>query len=273
MARQILGGLTTLNLSTNLDPMFSELYDASFMNALNSVSIGPQGTGTGQRALLLSGGTVASDGGVVVFRRGSTDSILIGDHGRVFGTGAGDGVFSVAGAFNQRFYTNGVERMRIDSTGVVRPGADNTQTLGAASFRWSVVYAGTGAINTSDAREKTQVHQLNAAELSAAKQIAREFGTYQFLSAVQEKQDAARMHAGTTVQRVIQIMESFGLDAMRYAFICYDEWDAEHDSDGNETRAAGNRYSFRPDELMMFVARGIAARQDELEARIAALEP
>jgi hypothetical protein len=54
--------------------------------------------------------------------------------------------------------------MRIDSGGVVRPGADNTQSLGAASYRWSVVYAGTGTINTSDEREKQQIANLDDAE-------------------------------------------------------------------------------------------------------------
>jgi hypothetical protein len=304
MAQIVLGAKTILNLSTDLDPMFTELYQrwSTAAAALTATNITYSGTLTGGTGVINIGsnqiykdasgnigfglvpiaGAKLDVGGNISVRSAAgvaAQAEFAGNGGTFAGTSMAVGQDSVGWGivFNRAntpiyFGTNGAERLRIEAAGNVTPGADNTQSLGSAGKRWSTVFAGTGAINTSDAREKTQVHQLTADELSAAKQIAREFGTYQFLSAVQEKGDAARMHAGTTVQRVIQIMEYFGLDAMRYAFICYDEWDAEHDSDGNETRAAGNRYSFRPDELMMFVARGIAARQDELEARLAALE-
>lgn len=39
-----------------------------------------------------------------------------------------------------------------------------------------------------------------------------------------------------------------------------------------EVQPAGSMYSFRPDELNLFIARGQAARQDQLERRIAAFE-
>jgi hypothetical protein len=42
-----------------------------------------------------------------------------------------------------------------------RPGFDNFISLGAAQNRWSVVYAGTGTINTSDARDKTNIQNIN----------------------------------------------------------------------------------------------------------------
>jgi len=184
------------------------------------------------------------------------------------------------------------ERMRIDSSGNVLAGADNTQTLGGASNRWSVVYAGTGTINTSDAREKTPVNELTADELNAAKQLSKEIGTYQFLSAVAKKGDAARKHVGMTVQRAIEIMEANNLDPFAYGFICYDEWEektVEHpaveskeavlDEEGNVieeaveakdaytevVQEAGNRYSFRPDEMLFFIARGLEARIEALE--------
>lgn len=359
MARIPLGAKTVLNLSTDLDPMFTEIYSGAFANFVfsnNNAGLGGAAAdyGAAYRNLAVNGTTTAgldlSVGGTrVATLNANTTEAALGTVGarslyvftngveRVrFGSGSGtDATMVVAGSgrfagpnvnnsalngiqvgtasgFPQIIWVQAgagvdsktwdmyasatsltlralndansnasnvliVTRAGMTLTDVqvgaaFRPSADNSFSCGAGAARWSVVYAGTGAINTSDAREKTPVHQLNADEIAAAKQIAREFGTYQFLSAVQEKGDAARMHAGTTVQRVIQIMESFGLDAMRYAFICYDEWDAQHDEEGNETSPAGNRYGFRTDELLMFVARGIAARQDELEARIAALE-
>lgn len=38
-----------------------------------------------------------------------------------------------------------------------RPAADNSYSCGESGQRWSVVYAATGTINTSDAREKTDI--------------------------------------------------------------------------------------------------------------------
>ena len=120
-----------------------------------------------------------------------------------------------------------------------------------------------------------------------------------------------------TVQRAIQIMEAWGLDPFKYAFICHDVWErevVEHPAieaqpatpampavyetreyretvilDGEETelvrtylhevspavsakdavqaknarteviREAGDRYGFRYDQLMMFIAAGVLA--------------
>lgn len=183
------------------------------------------------------------------------------------------------------------------------PSTDNNRSCGSASGRWSVVYAGTGTINTSDAREKTEVRALTAAEVAAAQALAAEIGAYQFLAAVAEKgAEAARQHIGMTVQRAIEVMEAHGLDPFGYGFICYDAWPdqvQEHPAEYEQievvdpetdevvgyeqgelireawsevTLPAGDRFSFRMDELLAFVARGQAARLDAMEARLAALE-
>ena len=118
---------------------------------------------------------------------------------------------------------------------------------------------------------------------AAAKALAKEIGTYRFLDAVAAKGDAARFHPGLTVQRAIEIMAAHGLDALRYGFICHDAWDeevTEHpaltDENGIETtpartekKPAGDLYSFRPDELMLFIGRGLDARLSALEAAVA----
>lgn len=116
-------------------------------------------------------------------------------------------------------------RFHIDSSGNSQPGADNVFSMGVSGSRWSVIYAATGTINTSDAREKTVVSALTSAEIEASKDLAKEMGTYKFLNAVAEKGDKARMHAGMTVQRAIEIMTSHGLQPTAYAFICHDSWD------------------------------------------------
>ncbi|WP_293705567.1 tail fiber domain-containing protein [Stenotrophomonas sp. UBA7606] len=165
--------------------------------------------------------------------------------------------------------------VQVSST-YVRPGVDNAQTLGGASNRWSTVYAATGTINTSDAREKTTVRPLTASELAAAAELGSAVGAYQWLAMIAEKGDAAREHIGMTVQGAIAILESHGLDPFAYGFICYDQWDelpevvGEEGEVAQEYRAAGDRYSFRMDELLAFIARGLAHRLDTVEQRLAA---
>lgn len=161
--------------------------------------------------------------------------------------------------------------IRSSVTGVY-PDADGTVLLGRASNRWSTVYAGTGTINTSDAREKTPVRALTDNELGAAKQIASEIGSYKWLAAIQSKGEDARDHIGLTVQRAIEIMTEFELDPFNYGFICYDQWDHPEEvivgEDGQEIvipASSGDRYSFRMDELNLFIAAGFNERLTRLE--------
>lgn len=183
--------------------------------------------------------------------------------------------------------TGGVHRIAVGSSGIFRPLADNTQSLGQSSLRWSVVYAGTGTINTSDGREKSAKRAFTTPELAAAKRIAGTLGIFQFLDAIAEKgEDGARLHTGVIAQDVWAIMADEGLidpiaegvrPDSRYAFLCYDEWDAVAaveevlDEGGNVVTPAqaaqpsGNRFGVRPDQLALFL---IAAQ----EARLAALE-
>lgn len=58
------------------------------------------------------------------------------------------------------FHANGgalTTRFFIDNAGAVRPGADNAQSCGTASFRWSAVYSANGTIQTSDVRQKMDI--------------------------------------------------------------------------------------------------------------------
>jgi hypothetical protein len=170
--------------------------------------------------------------------------------------------------------------MKLEGTGKVLPGSDNTQAIGSASLRWSEVFAGTGTINTSDAREKTAVRGMTSSEISAARDMGKEIGIYQFLSSIEEKGDNARYHVGLTVQRAIEIMIAHSLEPFEYGFICFDEWDdvfVEHAEVlaveaveakaawTEQTREAGDRYAFRYDQLNLFIARGFEARLSALE--------
>jgi hypothetical protein len=50
--------------------------------------------------------------------------------------------------------------LRIGSS-LFRPGSDNSMQLGSSINRWSTVFAANGTINTSDARDKTNIQELN----------------------------------------------------------------------------------------------------------------
>lgn len=168
----------------------------------------------------------------------------------------------------------------------VRPVFDDYSILGSPPYRWAEVFAVNGAINTSDARHKTDPRDMTSEEIACAADIARLPCVFRWLHAIEDKGEEARLHIGPTVQAVITSMESHGLDPMRYGFVCYDEWEAQEEKsvrrlspEGGlvdevlqESLPAGDVYSLRPTELANFVMRGLAHRQDELEQRLAALE-
>jgi hypothetical protein len=152
---------------------------------------------------------------------------------------------------------------------------DNQLSNGLAATRWTVVYAVSGTINTSDARDKRWRGALTKQELAAASDLVEEIGVYQWLESLDEKGEAARLHIGVLAQTVGEIMDRHGLDPHRYGFFCYDEWDENSYTDvgGNEiVESAGNRYSVRYDELALFMLAAQGQNQKALEARIAALE-
>lgn len=202
-------------------------------------------------------------------------------------------------SFNRTVGATSTGQLVLTPEGLLRPAADGSQSLGAASFRWAQVYSSSGAINTSDAREKTPVRDFTENELAAAKDLSKVIGMFKFLSMVSDKGESAREHVGMTVQQAIAIMESHGLDPFNYGFICHDTWDdvyepteiipetpgyPEHvDADGTIIaeaiepqpgipdgerliRPAGDRYSFRTDELLLFICRGLEARLSALES-------
>ncbi|GAB4059222.1 tail fiber domain-containing protein [Uliginosibacterium sediminicola] len=110
----------------------------------------------------------------------------------------------------------------------IYPSNDTGANCGRPAQRWNTVFTGS-VITTSDARVKTDPRSVTADEIAAAIDLVGNVGIYQYLDAVAKKgADAARLHVGMTVQSAIAIMESHGLDPLRYGFICYDAWGAEY---------------------------------------------
>ena len=116
------------------------------------------------------------------------------------------------------------EKVRCTANGHLRPIGDNTQSLGKSGSRWSVVYAGTGTINTSDANEKQQIAELSEAEQAAATAIKGLIRKFKFNDAVAVKGDNARIHVGVIAQDVEQAFIDEGLDPVNYGLFCRDEW-------------------------------------------------
>ncbi|QTH79937.1 tail fiber protein [Klebsiella phage vB_KpnS_ZX2] len=170
-------------------------------------------------------------------------------------------------------------RWMVDHNGTLTPSADNRYNLGWGSGRAMNIYAVNGTINTSDARLKNDVRMMADPETEAAKEIAKEIGFWTWKE--QADMNDVREHCGLTVQRAMEIMESHGLKPFDYAFICYDKWEettvVDHygpaKEDGTENPIykvipAGDRYSFRLDELNMFIAKGFEARLSAIEEKL-----
>lgn len=141
---------------------------------------------------------------------------------RVAGSVAGGVIFGAETNHDMILMANASERWRVLTTGPLRPSVDNSYSLGTASFRASVIYAGTGTINTSDARLKTDIRDLSDAEKRAAARCRDLVKAYRFIDAVAEKGDAARIHFGVIAQEVEAAFVEEGLDAWRYGVMCSD---------------------------------------------------
>jgi hypothetical protein len=139
------------------------------------------------------------------------------------------------------------------------PGADNSTTLGLVSNRWSVVYAATGSINTSDEREKDEISAIPNTWLDAWADV--EWSRFRF-------KGRSRWHIGLVAQRVHAAFAAHGLDAFEIGLCCFDQWDerrvpevtvnddGEAVSTGKELieQEAGDRWGLRYDECFAIEA-------------------
>lgn len=129
-----------------------------------------------------------------------------------------------------QFKSDGVVRAKIKEQATTlsafTPGDDNLTPLGDSVNRWSTVYAGTGAISTSDAREKTEPVSIDDHVLDAWGKVS--IVVYRWLASIASKgEDSARYHFGALAQQVRDAFQSEGLDGTDYGLLCYDEWEDE----------------------------------------------
>lgn len=170
------------------------------------------------------------------------------------------------------------------------PMIDNDLTCGASAFRIKEYFGVTGAINTSDAREKTPPAAIDDAVLDAWGDV--QLITFQWLEAIRAKgDDSARWHFGVIAQQVRDAFIAHGLDGTRYGLLCYDEWEDKfepvvlvrenpetgdleeyHTGEMTLVLAAGNRWGIRPDQCLFLEAAFSRRRAQRAEERIANVE-
>lgn len=155
--------------------------------------------------------------------------------------------------------TYGTERLRIESGGATRPGADNTYTLGTSGNRWSTVYAATSTINTSDARMKTDIADsvLGLGFIEALRPVSYrwiEGGNVEVDGELQSR-PGTRTHYGLLAQEVRAALDAAG---------CGDfaGWVLTDKNDPDSTQ--GLRY----DQFIPVLIKAV----QELSARVKALE-
>ena len=161
-----------------------------------------------------------------------------------------DGETTTATSFDLNFRGSAAISMTtgaVTVNNIFQPTPDNNRTLGSPSNRWTVVYATTPTINTSDAREKTVIRSLSDKERAVATAIRDKIGIFQWHNAIELKGvDGARLHVGIIAQDVQAAFEAEGLDPWRYAMLCADD---VLDADGEPMRRLGVRY----EQLNMFL--------------------
>lgn len=196
------------------------LTDRLAVEAGGNVGIGLGGVAASGR-LHVSGGNSYFDGERIFIGGGANNAVINGNFSVQINFDADNNhageEFSVG---HNQTGAGGTKLFVVDPT-ASRPGADNALNLGNASYRWATVYAGTGTINTSDARQKIQRGGLTDAELRAWERV--QWLIYQWRDAVESKGDAARLHAGTIAQDIATAFAAEGLDAAHYGLWCEDE--------------------------------------------------
>ena len=98
------------------------------------------------------------------FRTGIGSGVLVSSNNTVvLGRAASD--VTVIGAVSADTTTAGFGRLQV--TGNITPGTDNSFALGSSARRWSAVFSANGTIQTSDSRLKTNVVNIEPGEALA----------------------------------------------------------------------------------------------------------
>ncbi len=212
------------NLNSSIAPFQYENFDRNFYCGPQGINIsyGPANIRASVTQFGMSnvagffGSPVAGNAGVQIGAAGGSQPYIAASRDI---TGA---------ATDLRFYTDITERIRLHSGGSwLRPASDNAMSSGTSANRWSVIYAGTGTINTSDEREKQDIGAVPDAWLDAWGDV--QWSRFKMREAVAQKGDEARWHVGLIAQQIRDAFAARGLDAQAIGLLCLDEWDDEYE--------------------------------------------
>ena len=197
--------------------------------------------------LPLSGGTltgtiVAGEGNII--KRGVTNSML-----SLYG-----GNSSTDGARLELY--GGTRNVNPGSFHVIASIDSSTYKAFLGKPDGTLTWNGQNVQVSSDERIKTQSSTIPDDVLDAWGDV--QWGQFQYLEAVAEKGESARMHLGLLAQRVEAVFKERGLDACEYGILCYE---AEEDL-----------WMIRYTEALAMEAACQRRRADRLEARVMALE-
>lgn len=151
----------------------------------------------------------------------------------------------------------------------------NSFTCGTAGRPWAGGFTQTAFTITSDADCKTKPLELSDVILDAAEEV--QLVQYKYLDRIEEKgEDGARWHFGAIAQQYVEAFAKHGIDAHRFGFICYDEWDYTPEVVNGDVVTpaveAGSRYGIRYEEMLVLEAAVQRRRVARLESRIESLE-
>jgi len=168
---------------------------------------------THQNATMVHNRT-GNDGSVFDFRRSGTSvgALTVGSSSiAIFALGVNNGGWS---------FQNGAAILPMKNSVL----ADNNMDLGSSSNRMDDIFAGNGAIQTSDQNDKQDIASATAKELSVAKKLSALFKTFKWKDSVTEKGDKARTHTGIVAQEIQSAFSAEGLDASNYGLFTSDTW-------------------------------------------------
>lgn len=150
-----------------------------------------------------------------------------------------------------------------DPAGRFAGDKDNANALGSPAARFTQLYAASGAISTSDARDKADIGAVPDDWLDAWE--AAHWRRYRFAG-------GRRWHIGLVAQAVRDAFAARGLDAAELGLLCHDAWPEER-ADGEVVRPAGDRWGLRYEECLAIEAACTRRRLDRIEAALGLSAP
>lgn len=130
-----------------------------------------------------------------------------------FGANNGANFASVKSGTGGIYHEVGGSSITLTDANKFAPVPDGTKDLGGSSNRWSTVYAVTGTINTSDARDKHDIRPLSEKERAVGVALRKLVRAYKWNSGPTET------YVGVIAQDVIAAFEAEGLDANEYGVV------------------------------------------------------